>query len=196
MMPWLASNWMVALVGAVLYLAATFFCFTTASFPKPPAAQADDAAMRFVESWHFQNPELDRMLEELRQEREALAERAKELQDLEARLHSERQEIGTVTQAVFQLQRELDASVQRIRQEEIPNLKKLARLYASMSPEGSATLFKELSDEEVAKVLFYLKPAESGPILEVFAQLGTNEARRAAQLTARLRYAAESTPAD
>ena len=145
-----------------------------------------------AESWNFYNPELDRMLEELKQEREALNAREQQLNDLQARIANERQELGTVTQMVARLQRELEQTVVKVQQEEVPNLKKLAKIHASMSPEGSANLLKEQTDDEVSKVLFYLKPGESGPILEAFGKLGKAEAQRAAQLGERMRRTIES----
>ncbi len=188
------AGWFVALMGALVYLGTTFVCFSMANWSRPDGVkEADDETMTLSESWRFTNPELDDMLVELKHEREALATREQQLKELEARLANERQEIGTVTQAVNRLQRELDATLVRVKREEIPNLKKLTKVYAAMTPEGSVNILKEQTDEEVIKVLFYMKATESGPILEAFSRLGKTDAARAALLTERLRHTVESS---
>ncbi len=189
------ANWFVALAGSLAYLGTTFVCFRPALFAGLRPEDDGPSPLPLVESWNFKNPEFEQMVEELKKERESLALREQQLKELEVRLTNERQEIGVVTQAVFRLQRDLETALVRIKQDETPNLKKSAKIHASMSPEGSATILKEQTDEEVLKVLFYLKPAESGPILEAFARLGKTEAQRAALLTERLRRTMEGATA-
>jgi len=187
----LRAPWFIAVLGGVAYLATTAVCFSTAKW-HVPEPEAERASAGFVgESWDFYNPDLDKMIEEVKREHEALNTREQQLRDLEARLASERQELGAVTSMVARLQREIEQTVVRVKQDEVPNLKKLAKIHAAMSPEGSANLLKEQTDEEVLKVLFYLKPGESGPILEAFGRLGKTEAQRAAQLSERLRKTIE-----
>lgn len=190
----LTAGWFAALLGGVAYLATTFACFAMAKFTPPPRIEAVEGMDGTVESWNFKNPELDDMLGQLKREREELATREQQLKELETRLTNERREIGTVTQAVFRLQRELEQAIVRVKQEEIPNLKKLAKVHGAMSPEGSANIFKEQTDEEIVKVLFYMKPAECGLILEAFAKLGKPEAARAALIAERLRRTTEPVP--
>ncbi|HMJ91368.1 MAG TPA: hypothetical protein VK530_16215 [Candidatus Acidoferrum sp.] len=189
------ANWFVALAGTLAYLGTTLFCFSMAKFSAVPAANGLEASpVHAGESWIFLNPELDQMVAELKQEKESLSMREQQLKELEARLASERQEINIVTEAVARVQRDLDRTLVRIKQEDVPNLKKLAKMHASMSPEGSANILKEHPDDEILKIFFYLKPTESGPILEAFGKLGKADAQRAAQLTERLRRTTE-TPA-
>jgi flagellar motility protein MotE (MotC chaperone) len=190
----LTAGWFVAFAGVLLYLTTTFACFAMTKWSRPAAVERTELNSDSVESWKFKNPELDTMLAELKRERENLATREQQLKELEARLVNERQEIGTITQAVFRLQRDMEQTLARVKQEEIPNLKKLAKVHASMSPDGSANILKEQTDEEVIKVLFYMKPTESGPVLEAFARLGKAEAARAAKLAERLRRTVEAAP--
>ncbi|MCZ7637279.1 MAG: hypothetical protein M5U12_15350 [Verrucomicrobia bacterium] len=74
------------------------------------------------------------MLAELRQQQEAAKTRDQELRELETRLAVERQELHAITQEVFRLQRQLDADFAAIRDDELTNLKRLAKVYATMSP--------------------------------------------------------------
>ena len=188
----LTSPWTASLLGVALYLA------TTALFwhPIPPgSADAGDAVYEGAgPSWTFQNAEIDQLVTELKRERELLSEREKQLNDLAARLQSERLEINQVTQQVHQLEVEFDQNVVRAREEETVNLKKLARMYAAMTPEGSAMIFKQLDDTSLVKILMYMKDAETAPILETMAKQNEAQARRAAALSERLRLALPHSP--
>lgn len=200
----LSTGWFLALVGALAYLGTTFAFFNPDKIgPIKQVVQEEEPEPERLESWAFRNPEFDAMVAELKGEREELRNKEKLLKDLETRLASERQELSSITQSVMAIQRdltqavmriqaEIEKSMVRIRSEEIPNLKKLSKVYSSMSPEGAANILKEETDEEVLKVLFYLKPDQVGPILESMGRLGKTEAARAAQLTERMRKTIES----
>ena len=129
----LTANWFVAVVGALAYLGTTAACFTAAKFVAPDGTEGmGESKMPVTESWNFLNPEIDKMVEELKRERESLALREQQLRELEGRLVNERQELGAVTQIVARLQHELEQSIVRVKQDEVPNLKKLAKIHASM----------------------------------------------------------------
>jgi len=188
----LGTDWFVVLAGSLAYLGTTYFCFSTATFTVPRTEpESAPATYRVTESWAFLNPDLDHMIEDLKHEKQALTQREQQLRDLEARLASERQELKQATTAIERLQKDLNQTILRVRQEEIPNLKRMAKTHAAMSPDGSANILKEQSDDEVLKILFYMKPAESGPIIEALGALGKTEAQRAARLTERLRRGTE-----
>jgi flagellar motility protein MotE (MotC chaperone) len=120
--------------------------------------------------WQNHNPEIDQLLQEIRHEKEDLAKREAELRELATRLQAERAEINTVTQRVVQLQSEFDQNVIRVREEELPSLKKLAKLYTSMTPEAVLAIFKEMDDQTVAKILRSMKESETAPLLEGMAK--------------------------
>jgi flagellar motility protein MotE (MotC chaperone) len=140
-------------------------------------------------SWEFFNPEVERLVKELAQEKKALALREQQLNELATRLEAERAEITTVTQAVHRLQQEFDRGVLRIREEETANLKKLAKVYATMTPEGAVTILRQMEDEQIVKFMVFMKDGETAPLLENFARQGEAEAKRAAAIMERLRTA-------
>ena len=133
--------------------------------------------------WQNHNPEIDQLLQEIRHEKEDLAKREAELRELATRLQAERAEINTVTQRVVQLQSEFDQNVIRVREEELPSLKKLAKLYTSMTPEAVLAIFKEMDDQTVAKILRSMKESETAPLLEGMAKQGETQAKRAAAIS-------------
>ena len=120
---------------------------------------------------------------------ESQTQREKDLNELAQRLESERQEFSAVTQRMQRLQVEFDKNLVFVKTNEAANLKKLAKTYAAMSPEGISAIFKNLADEHVVKILMFLNDAERAPILDSLAKLGEEDAKRAARLLERLRLA-------
>jgi flagellar motility protein MotE (MotC chaperone) len=192
MMRILQTKWMAVTIGSVSYALTTWFCLQpqqqflhAAEALRAPARTK--AAAPAGPSWTFQNPELNQIMAELKSEREALRVRATQLGELEARLNAERQEICQVTQTVYRLRKELDATVNQVTNEEAVNLKKLAKVYATMSPAGAARILKEMDDDQIVKLLALMKEAESAPILEGFGQGDKQDVKRAALISNRLR---------
>jgi len=191
MIRFLQSKWMTVTASILAYAITTWFCLQ----PQKQVEQAV-AAIRAVQiapstikagpSWTFQNPEMSQLVAELRDERDAVRVRASQLDELEARLNAERKEIYAVTQAVYQLRAELETVVTRVSEEEAVNLKKLAKVYATMSPEGAARIFKEMDDSQVVKILALMRGSEPAPILESLGQGSKDDARRAATISKRL----------
>jgi flagellar motility protein MotE (MotC chaperone) len=192
----LQSSWLTALVGCLLYLAVTVVLITPGRFAGVRAAleQARNPEPLDEPSWKFRNPEFDRWVEEIRHQREALALREQQLQELQTRLDAERQELNYATQVVFQLQTQFDKNVVRIKDEEVPNLKRQAKILSGMSPEGAAGLLHEMAEDEAVRILVTMKADEASPILEAYSKLGKEEAHQAAVLTERMRQALPPTP--
>ena len=184
----LTSSWMTLPVSVVVYLAATLLFWKTpvpsASVgPDQPAAHPGPSAT----SWEFTNPEADQLLAELKAEKKSLAKREQDLNDLAARLDTERSELALVTQSVHQMQTDFDKNVVRVQDEETLNLKKLAKVYSDMTPESAANIFAELDDPSIIRIMVFMKENETAAILEAMAKKGSPEAKRVAALSESLR---------
>jgi flagellar motility protein MotE (MotC chaperone) len=177
---------MLCLIGALLYLGTSAAVWKQPVLPKPTAA-TDPVTRIKGPAWDFTNPELDQLVAELKKEREDLAQRRLDLDQLAARLQVERQEINQVTQTVWQLQKELDQTIVRVGEEESSNLKKLAKTYATMEPEGAATILNATDEITAVKILAFMKENEVGPILQSLARGSEAQAKRVAGLSERLR---------
>jgi flagellar motility protein MotE (MotC chaperone) len=188
----LQTKWMAVAAGTLLYTLTTWLCLQPQkqfihAAEALRAAATPKSTIPSGPSWTFQNPELNQLMAELKDEREALRVRTIQLNELQARLNAERQEICQVTQTVYRLRKELDATVSRVSDEESVNLRKLAKIYATMSPSGAARILKEMDDDQIVKILALMKEAESAPILEVFGQGDKRDDKRAALISNRLR---------
>lgn len=179
----LQSSWAASILGALLYLGTTVSVWRSPSV----AVTADDPVVTGKPSWDFHNPEVDLLIEELKQEKEALTKRQAQLNELDERLQAERLEINLVTQSLSQMQAQFDTNVVRLLAEEASNVKKLAKTYAAMTPEGAATIMKQLEETTLVKILACMKESETAPILEAMAGHGEVEAKRVADISERLR---------
>jgi flagellar motility protein MotE (MotC chaperone) len=187
----LENSWISALVGAILYLACTVLFWEK---PKlPPKTDAAPAMREVGPSWDFNNPEADQLITELKIEKKSVEDREKQLNELAARLASERAELNQVTQSVHLMQTEFDKSVLRIKDQEIANLKKLAKVYADMAPETAATVMAEMDNEAIVKILLYLKDSDTAAILEAMAKKGQAQARRTAEISETVRLSLHNT---
>lgn len=201
----LESPLVSSLVGGVAFLATWLFTLLSAAPSIRPAAPAQTvvtpdgtvipAPTHPVESWIYYNPEVDLLLKELKSERKALTAREQELQALADRLKAERSELEQVAAAVKKMQAEIDQQLTEIKAEEVPNLKRLAKTYSTMTPAGAAELLGKLDDVPVVKTLAVMKEAEIGPILEAMTRMGPTEAARAAALTEKIRLAKQPAAA-
>ena len=196
MMRLLQSSWLTALIGCLLYLAVTALLLQPSRFQfvRPSLESSAAGQMNNEASWRFRNPEFDQWVTEIKRQRAALAQREQQLQELQTRLDAERHELNTVTQIVSQLQAEFDRNVIRIKEQEVENLKRQAKVIAAMSPEGAAGLLGEMSDPDAVRILYTMKPDEASAILETYSKLGQSEAKRAATLTELMRQTLSPEP--
>jgi flagellar motility protein MotE (MotC chaperone) len=198
----LQSPWLAVGLGILTYLGTMIVVLRPERLGSAPrlhgaaGVAGEVGPARLMPSWEFQNPELDELVSELRRERDALRLRQQDLAALAERLTVERQEIGVVTQKVAVLQTDADRALGRVQEQEVANIRRLAKVYTSMSPEGAARVLAEFQDDALVKLLVLMKETEVAPILENMARTGPVAARRVAQLTDRLRLFGPVPPPD
>jgi flagellar motility protein MotE (MotC chaperone) len=188
----LKSKWTASALGSVFFVLVVALSWRTPTIH--PVAAAPLAFSQAGPSWSFFNPELEQLITELNKEKAALAARESQLKQWESRLQTERQEINSITQAVHQLQQEFDKNVVRVRDEESPNLKRLARTYTAMEPESAVAIFRQMEDPTLVKILLCMKDTDTAPILAALAKTGEADAKRTAALSERLRQSVPANP--
>jgi flagellar motility protein MotE (MotC chaperone) len=177
------SSWFVALLGSVVYLATTMALLRlpNAEFAKVPKAEMNRSP-NDDPSWKFRNPEFDQWVSELKQEKEALAEREKQLKELQTRLETERAELSTVTQAVATLQAQFDRNVVHFKQQEDENLRRQVKLLSAMPIETAVKMLTPMTDEEITRLLTLMKNEQVSQLLDTLSKTGKEESKRAATL--------------
>lgn len=183
----LQSSWLAVLIGGLLYFGTTMAVLRPGQFAgASTAAESRQLSADDDPSWRFHNPEFNQWVTQIKDEKDALALRAQQLDELQVRINADRQEINTVTQTVARMQSDFDMNVIRFKTQETENVRHQAKLIAAMSPEGSAAMIKEMSDDDIVRILFIMKTDQASLILDTLSKLGATEARRAAMLTVRL----------
>ena len=189
----LQSSWFTAALGCLLYLGTTAAVLTPSKFAafKPPAP---DYSAENDPSWKFRNPEMDQWLSQIKSEREKLDLRQEQLDELQTRLNTEMQELSAATQTVSQLQQNFNQSVISFGTQELQNIKHQTKLLSEMTPQGAIALLDQMPDDDAVRILFTMKDDVASLILETWSKGGRAEAKRAAELTEKLRQISTAPP--
>ena len=174
-------------VAGLTFFFTMFAVISTTHFGKAGLAANATLMAEDDPSWKFHNPDIDQWVAQIKDERDTLAVREQQLKEWEARLTAESREISTVTQAVSRTQADFDKRVLQFTSQQKDNVKKQLKVIADMSPAGAATMFGQMPDDEVARLLYTMKPDDSGAILDAMSKLGGATAKRAATLTERIK---------
>lgn len=159
------------------------------------AAHAQEAAAAATKTpdfvyWSFKTNEVNKLIRELKADREALQKREDELAITEARQASERKELERLRQEIETYRKEISDYLVEVKQDELKNLKTEVNIISGLQPASVVALFKEKSDDEVVKLMTLMKPDAIVPIMEqMMADEGEAEkpsARRAARLLEKL----------
>ena len=177
----------VVTIAGLMFFATLFAVISTTHFGAVTALGKATLMAEDDPSWKFHNPDMDQWVAQIKDERDALAVREQQLKEWEARLAAESHEISSITQAVSKTQADFDKRVLMFTDQEKDNVKKQLKVIAAMSPEGATTMLNEMSDDEVAKLLYAMKPDIAGATLDAISKLGGASAKRAASLAARIK---------
>ena len=170
---------------------------------RPLAAQraaraAAAKAVRPEKPWDFWTPELENVARELRESRAAVTQRETAVTQRETRLAAEAQELDKVRLQIEALRSEISSKITEVQTQEATNLKTLAGTYSLLSPKAAVTIFGQMDDGTVAKLLSMMKPETAAALLEEISRTpGENNAnaKRAAELSQRLRLLVPPKPA-
>lgn len=191
----LASNPIVLLVlGLLLGVGTGVGMFYRTA--KPLIRAAREARVKAVNAnrpeapWDFWTIEIENLASELKDGRAVVKKREEELAAREARLVAEKQELLKQRQELETLRADIGNKMIEIQADEMKNLKSLAAMYSNLTPKATLTIFKEMDDLSVAKLLSLMKTDVVSPLFEEMTkQAATDPAmgKRAAALSEKLR---------
>ena len=118
----------------------------------------------------------------MKEEREKLAAREAQLQELQARIEADRAELTVATQTVALLQAEFDKNVVRFKAQEDENLRREIKLFTAMPIETAVKMLASMTDAEVVRLLIKMKTELTSQMLDALSKSGKEEAQRAAAL--------------
>jgi flagellar motility protein MotE (MotC chaperone) len=198
-----------SLIGGLLYLAVTAALILKGyKPPAPPPAKVAKAVEKdgvsgaplagktadeingTTQSWNYYNEDIEHLITYLKDTSNSFRIRQKDLDELGQRLAAERAELASVTQLVARLRDDIDKQVIRIQDDEIINVKRLAKTYAGMDPSSAAKVFAELDEKLVVKIMSQMKDDQNAAILDALAKTNAQGAKLAAALSDKLRLVA------
>lgn len=146
--------------------------------------------------WGFDSDSINSLERELKTRLDFLEIRAGELASYEERLKADREEIDSIKEQVERMRDELMQGVVKLENSEQENLRNLAKTYTTLSPEAAVSIFEQLDDPTVVKIMYFMKYETVGSILEEMATSnGGNEdqIKRAAKISDMLRLFTNNT---
>lgn len=184
----------IVALGLCLGTGTTFFLMQKASdriIEEAVAAHKAAAASKSPEKpWDFWTIEIENLANDLKAERERIKQREDSLALAEEALRVERQELEKTRKQIESLRSAIDQKLIEVGEGEMGNLKKLAQSYSTLTPRAAVSIFKEMDDTTLVKLLAIMKPDTVGSILEEMIRQSAGDttlAKRAAVLSEKLR---------
>jgi len=191
----LATNPIVVLaIALVLGVGTGLSMFWKAAVPLIAAAKAAQAkaieASKPEAPWGFWTLEIENLASELKDQKAVVKKREEELAQREERLNAERLELTKQRQQLESMRADISSRITTIQSDEVKNLKSLVATYSSLTPKATLTIFKEMDDGMVVKILSLMKTDTVSPLFEEMSKQGASDpavARRVATLSEKLR---------
>lgn len=201
----LATNPIVVLAIALLLGVSTgLSMFWKAAVPLIAAARAAQAKAVEVGKpaapWGFWTIEIENLASELKDQKAVVKKREEDLALREEHLNAERQELAKQREQLEAMRSEISGRIVSIQTDEVKNLKSLVATYSNLTPKATLTIFKEMDDNMVVKLLSLMKTDVISPLFEEMSKQAATDpamARRVAALSEKLRLlkSAPSAPA-
>jgi len=201
----LANPIVVILLGLIFGVGTTMGVLMQASSKLLEGASEAAKARRPAEvaepekHWDFWTTEIENLANDLKEERALLKQRSEQLDQREARMQLEVQELEKTRRQIESMRTAIDQRLAEVTAGEAANLKKLAQTYSVLTPKAAVTIFREMDDTMVVKLLALMKPEVVGAIFEEISKQSAADpalAKRAAQLSERLRLIKVYKPTD
>lgn len=177
-MKMLTSGWGLALIAALTYLGTSTLVvlrgLPSGGEPTVPPTE------RPPKIWSFKTEAVDQLITELHDERSKFTEEQKGLDTMRAQLASERAELEHVRDEIKVLRDELDQRVVKIQEADLKNIKTLANQYSAMKPATTVSIFREMDEDMVVRILGVMKPDRITAILEEMAKVREKPGEEAA----------------
>lgn len=148
--------------------------------------------------WDMWTPEIERLAQELKTQRDGLKEREQAVLQREARLEAEAAELARTRKDIESQRAEITQLLTVVGTDELKNIRSLAQTYSNLTPKAAVAIFSEMDDPTVVKILSMMKADAVGPIFEEMSKDKSeknNQAQRAASLSERLRLMRATKPA-
>lgn len=155
----------------------------------------DSTKASSIKETYIPNKEVLDLAETLKQREIKIKENEERVQRQMMLMEKEKQELTKIRNEIETLHQTIAANITKnveyyiplIKDAEKKNLKKMAKMFETLSPENANPIMARMPDQTLVIVLSFMKPRSSGKLLAGYAATTPESARRAAELTEKLR---------
>lgn len=163
--------WLVSALGLLINLAVTFGLIMSKAhefIPKTPEKIVEEViTIGSPEHFDFLTQGIEDLAANLKEEKKRLYERERLANELEERLAKEKDELLRLREEIASYREELTGKVFMLESSEEKNLKSLAVTYSNMPAETAVSIFSEMDDTFVLKIMSYMSVDVVAPIFQV-----------------------------
>ncbi|MBT3596527.1 MAG: hypothetical protein HN505_11185 [Verrucomicrobia bacterium] len=179
----LSSKATMVILGGLLYIGVTMFYIYNSIEEFTPVQKGDATEVEITPvlegpSWDYKNPELDALVRELESRKEKIEKKEEELRLWELQINKDLGNLTSITNRLKNLQIEFERSASTLTENEEANIKRLLDLFKTLEPEQIGTILEPMADEKIAKIFRLLKPANVGPVVELWLSKGGENEKR------------------
>ena len=179
----LSSKATMVILGGLLYIGVTMFYIYDSIEEFTPVKKGDATKAEITPvlkgpSWDYKNPELDALVRELESRKEKIEKKEEELRLWELQINKDLGNLTSITNRLKNLQIEFERSASTLTENEEANIKRLLDLFKTLEPEQIGTILEPMADEKIAKIFRLLKPANVGPVVELWLSKGGENEKR------------------
>ena len=179
----LSSKVTMVILGGLLYIGVTMFCIYYSIENFTPVQKGDATEVEITPvlegpSWDYKNPELDALVRDLESRKEKIEKKEEELRLWELQINKDLGNLTSITNRLKNLQIEFERSASTLTENEEENIKRLLDLFKTLEPEQIGTILEPMADEKIAKIFRLLKPADVGPVVELWLSKGGENEKR------------------
>lgn len=148
-----------------------------------------------IKDTYIPNKEVLELAETLKQREVKIKENEDRVQRQMVLMEKEKQELVKIRNEIQALHQTIASNITKnveyyiplIKEAEKKNLKKMAKMFETLSPENANPIMARMPDQTLVIVLSFMKPRNSAKLLAGYATYNTDSPRRAAELTEKLR---------
>ena len=179
----LSSKATMVILGGLLYIGVTMFYIYDSIEEFTPVKKGDATKAEITPvlkgpSWDYKNPELDALVRELESRKEKIEKKEEEHRFWELQINKDLGNLTSITNRVENLQIEFERYASTLTENEEENIKRLLDLFKTLEPEQIGTILEPMADEKIAKIFRLLKPADVGPVVELWLSKGGENEKR------------------
>ena len=152
------------------------------------AKEAAAVEVRPAKPWDFWTLEIENLAAELKDGNAAVAAREQALKIREDRLAVEQAELKKTREGIEALRTEISGKMVELKDDEIKNLKNLAKTYSAIAPKSVVAIIHDMDEATVVKIFTQMKSDVLSPIFEEMGKSSDPAVvKQAAELSEKLR---------